>query len=445
MPLKGGITNTNFVVEDAGRKLVVRIGGDIEVHGISRKSELAASRAAHAAGVAPRSRLCRARRARSAPLSKGGRSDRRTSEIRVRCSRIVEVVHRCHQEIPKHLRGPGILFWVFHVVRDYAHTLAEASGVDMTQVSRLAGVRRATGAGGRAGGAGLRAQRPARRQLHRRRRAALAGRLGICAASTRRSSISAASHRTASSRLPQREALLEAYFGRPVTDELRYRYAAMTAASLLRETMWSMVSEVHSTIDFDYRAYTAENLARFEAALRRLRGDGARHDRAALLRQDRHRRRRHRRLLGRLSSRQNGHFRRASPGARKAHLRLDLACRGARRAAAHQRQHHPAAQLFGRPLRPAGGGDRARHRLEAERRAAPRLQRGALDGGEAPGDDRAQFRAGDAPPFAQGGAGALAADDGRRRGRRRLPADRRPGEPERHRAGARQGRAHAPA
>ena len=39
----------------------------------------------------------------------------------------------------------------------------------------------------------------------------------------------------------------------------------MTAASLLRETMWSMVSEIHSTVDFDYAAYTAENLARFEA------------------------------------------------------------------------------------------------------------------------------------------------------------------------------------
>ena len=40
----------------------------------------------------------------------------------------------------------------------------------------------------------------------------------------------------------------------------------MTAASLLRETMWSMVSELHSKLDFDYPAYTAENRARFDAA-----------------------------------------------------------------------------------------------------------------------------------------------------------------------------------
>jgi hypothetical protein len=52
----------------------------------------------------------------------------------------------------------------------------------------------------------------------------------------------------------------------PITDELRLRFAAMSAASLLRETLWSMVSQFHSAIDFDYRAYTAENLTRFEAA-----------------------------------------------------------------------------------------------------------------------------------------------------------------------------------
>ena len=64
----------------------------------------------------------------------------------------------------------------------------------------------------------------------------------------------------------QAEQALSLYFGKPVDDRLRTRAAAMTAASLLRETIWSMVSEIHSTVDFDYAAYTAENLIRFEAA-----------------------------------------------------------------------------------------------------------------------------------------------------------------------------------
>ncbi len=40
----------------------------------------------------------------------------------------------------------------------------------------------------------------------------------------------------------------------------------MKCASLLRESMWSMVSEIYLTIDFDYVAYTTENLQRFEKA-----------------------------------------------------------------------------------------------------------------------------------------------------------------------------------
>ena len=38
----------------------------------------------------------------------------------------------------------------------------------------------------------------------------------------------------------------------------------MKCASLLRETMWSMVSEITSKIDFDYTVYTKENLKKFE-------------------------------------------------------------------------------------------------------------------------------------------------------------------------------------
>ncbi len=90
--------------------------------------------------------------------------------------------------------------------------------------------------------------------------------IGNTPASTRRCSISAgcASNSELSAELS--DALLEGYFGRPLDDELRLKATAMTAASLLRETLWAMVSEVHSTLAFDYAAYTAENLARFEAA-----------------------------------------------------------------------------------------------------------------------------------------------------------------------------------
>jgi thiamine kinase-like enzyme len=62
-------------------------------------------------------------------------------------------------------------------------------------------------------------------------------------------------------------AVLETYFGEPAGARLMHRYTAMKCASLLRETLWSMVSELMSTVDgIDFAAYTRENRARFEAA-----------------------------------------------------------------------------------------------------------------------------------------------------------------------------------
>jgi thiamine kinase-like enzyme len=67
----------------------------------------------------------------------------------------------------------------------------------------------------------------------------------------------------------QERQLLADYFGVPTERSRWISYLAMKTASLLRESMWSMVSEVHSTIDFDFIAYTEENLKRYETALER--------------------------------------------------------------------------------------------------------------------------------------------------------------------------------
>ena len=60
--------------------------------------------------------------------------------------------------------------------------------------------------------------------------------------------------------------MLSNYF--QADDEIYWRpYRAMKCVSLMRETLWSMTSELHSEIDFDYAAYTADNLVRFNTAL----------------------------------------------------------------------------------------------------------------------------------------------------------------------------------
>ena len=60
--------------------------------------------------------------------------------------------------------------------------------------------------------------------------------------------------------------MLELYYGRAPDAALMKGYTAMKCASLLRETLWGMVSEITSQIDFDHGAYAEDYLARFERA-----------------------------------------------------------------------------------------------------------------------------------------------------------------------------------
>ena len=263
-PLAGGITNQNFALEDRGRRYVVRVGEDIFVHGVLRANEVAASRAAHLAGLSPR--VVHAEPGILVLDFIEGRTftpgDMRNP---ANLERLVDMVRRCHRDIPQHLRGPAAMFWVFHVVRDYAHTLREGDSRHVPLLPDLLA-----------------------------RAARLEAAVGPIDVVFGHNDLLAANfiddgHRlwlvdweyagfnsplfdlgglASNSELSpeQAEQVLSLYFDRSVDDQLRRRAAAMTAASLLRETMWSMVSEIHSTVDFDYAAYTAENLRRFESA-----------------------------------------------------------------------------------------------------------------------------------------------------------------------------------
>jgi thiamine kinase-like enzyme len=67
--------------------------------------------------------------------------------------------------------------------------------------------------------------------------------------------------------------LLQHYFGEPPGRELRRSFLAMQCASLLRETLWGAVSRLTSTIAFDYGAYAADYLRRFEQCWQRFEAD----------------------------------------------------------------------------------------------------------------------------------------------------------------------------
>lgn len=268
-PIEGGITNANFVVEDRGERYFVRIGEDIPIHGVMRFNEVAASRAAAAAGISPAV-------VHSEPgalvlrFIEGATLDAAALTDPEQLDRALALVLRCHRDLRDHLEGPTLAFPVFHVIRSYLHILERDRHPRATECPKW-----------RATVQELEVQIP--------ERGIVFGHNDLLAAnfiddgdrlwlvdwdyagwSSPYFDLAglAANNEFDSER---EERLLRGYFGEEAGAlEVRRGFAAMKCAALLREALWSAVSETHSTLDFDYQAYTAQGFERLARALAKL-------------------------------------------------------------------------------------------------------------------------------------------------------------------------------
>ncbi len=267
-PLKGGLSNESFLVEEGGRRHVVRLGRDFPFHHVFREREIMAARAAHAAGFGPEVRYAEPGVMVTEFL---GAHTYGAEDVRANAKRIAMLVRRFHEEMPRQVSGAGFMFWVFHVIRDYARTLAagESRAVgDLPGYLALADEMEA-------------AQKPL---------PIVFGHNDLLPANFLDDGdklwlidFEYAGFNTAMFDLAgiasnagmdegEAEALLSAYFGEAPDAAIQRAFAAMQCASLLREAMWSLVSELHlDAPGADYVAYTAANLERLDAAVRRYR------------------------------------------------------------------------------------------------------------------------------------------------------------------------------
>lgn len=265
VPMTGGITNTNFMVEDAGSRYFVRIGSDIPVHGVMRFNELAAARAAQAAGITP-AVLHAEPGVLVTEFIEGKTLCEEDLRDEAMLRRVVPLVRDCHEEVARRVSAPVLMFWPFQVVRHYAKVL-------------------------RGGGSNYRERLP----LLLEKADELERAVGPIAPVFGHNDLLPANFIDDGSRLwlvdwdyagfnsalfdlgglaancqlelAHETFLLEQYFGSQPDASLWRAYRAMKAISALRETMWSMVSEIHSSIEFDFASYTQENLNRFAAAM----------------------------------------------------------------------------------------------------------------------------------------------------------------------------------
>jgi thiamine kinase-like enzyme len=263
-PLVGGLSNVSFVAVDDEGKFVVRSGHDFPFHHVSRERELMTARAAHAAGFAPEVVYAEPGIMVSRFIEGKVFGD---ADVRANIERVARLLKRFHGEMPAHITGPAFIFWVFHVIRDYANTLKASRNPLAARLPELLEINEELEA----------AQVPLRVTFGHNDLlpaniiddgdrlwlidfeyagfntamfdlANLASNAGLDAA--------------------EADAVLEAYFDRKADEDSRMAHAAMQCASLLREALWSLVSEMHlSAPGADYGAYAQRNFEKFDAAL----------------------------------------------------------------------------------------------------------------------------------------------------------------------------------
>jgi thiamine kinase-like enzyme len=263
-PLTGGVSNASFVVVDTTGKYVARVGEDYPFHHVSRARELAVTRAAYALGLSPPVVYD------EPGIMVVGFLDAQTyaeTDVRADAVRCVEILRRCHRDMPRHMTGPGAIFWVFHVLRDYAHTLKAQGHRHVPDLPAWLAVADKLEA----------AQVPlpivfGHHDLLPSNFLNDGGRLWLIdweygAFGTAMFDLANMASNSALGRIEE-DALLDVYFGRRANDALWRSFDAMKTASALREAMWGMISELYlNAPGVDYVAYAEQFLARFEALL----------------------------------------------------------------------------------------------------------------------------------------------------------------------------------
>ena len=262
LPLEGGITNRNFRVEHGNEIFFVRLGEDIPEHGVYRFNELAASQAAFSCGISPevvhaQTGALILRFIEGKTLESKDLQDFSTME------KVIALMKRCHLEMPLHLPGSSLVFWVFQVVRGYANTLRTGKSRMIPELHRILKINS---------------------ELEKS-----VGEIELCFGHNDllahnfiddghrlwlidwdyagfNSPFFDLANLASNNDFPEKQErrLLEMYFEKVVSATLWKSYFAMKCASLLRESMWSLVSEIHSTLDFDYVKYSGDNLKSFE-------------------------------------------------------------------------------------------------------------------------------------------------------------------------------------
>ena len=261
-PVEGGITNKNFLVDDGSEKYFVRIGDDIPEHLVFRSNEIQASNAASKIGICPKL-LFHDKSIQVFNFINGKTLD--SADIKNNLEEITKLIKKVHTMIPEQLVGQSVIFWVFYVIKNYKNFLEKNNSTYIKILPDLL-------------------EKSIKLESVSAPFDIVFSHNDLLPANfiQNKNQIWLIDWEYAGFNTPlfdlgglasnneftekEEKNLLENYFEKKISSELFIKYKAIKCASLLRETMWSMVSEVTSNINFDYRRYTSDNLSKFNKA-----------------------------------------------------------------------------------------------------------------------------------------------------------------------------------
>lgn len=263
-PLKGGISNESWLVSDDFKTYVVRFGEDFPFHHVNRAHEAMVARAAHAAGFAPE--LVHFEQGMMVSQFLNAQTFD-AALVRENLEEIAKLVQGFHQTMPQHVSGPAPIFGVFHVIRDYVRTLNTGNSRHMSVLTTFLDQAKALES--------VQVPLPivyGHNDLLPANLLKADNRLWLidfeyAGFSTAMFDLAGLSS-NARFDDKQSEELLALYFGAKPDAALIQSLAAMQCASLLREALWSMVSELYlAAPGVDYAAYTQDQLSSYCAKL----------------------------------------------------------------------------------------------------------------------------------------------------------------------------------
>jgi thiamine kinase-like enzyme len=242
-PLVGGLSNINFVAVDGGEKFVVRTGHDYAFHHVFRERELMTARAAFKAGFGPEvlhdesgivvSRFIDGKVFREA-------------DVRANIPRVAALIRRFHDEMPAAVTGTALhLLGVPRHPRLCQHPRSQHQPAAQERLHRSARHQRGTGSGAGPAARDVRPQRPAAGQHHRRRRRLWLIDFEYAGFNTAMFDLAGLASNAGLRRPTVRRICSRLFRPRAQSDSDAWRMAAMQCASLLREAMWSLVSEMY--------------------------------------------------------------------------------------------------------------------------------------------------------------------------------------------------------